>query len=95
MYAELINDRSFGGLAYSLGLSYSVTNNIHVPTSSFEHEYLPFADSVELYSPNPKDPDLTGIQRWRSTAPLEYRCGLHAALFNSLSMIARCQGFFH
>lgn len=79
VYAELINDRSFGGLACSLGLAYSLAlshteaTHLPVPTSSFENEYLPFAPNVGLFAPNQTDAHLTGIQRWRSTAPPEYR----------------------
>ena len=73
VYAELINDRSFGGLAYSLALSHSEATQFPVPTSSFENEYLPFAPNVGLFAPNLTDAHLTGVQRWRSTAPPEYR----------------------
>ena len=74
IYAELLGDRSFGGLAYSLALSDNRASTLTVPASSFEHEYLPFSPAVQLYAPDPNDNHLSAMQLWRSTAPPEYRC---------------------
>lgn len=74
LYAEFIADRSFGGLAYSLGLFHNNAISVVIPSTSFEHEYLPFSPDVEPSEPDPSVTNLTGIQQWRSTAPPEFRC---------------------
>ncbi|DBA87466.1 TPA: aspartate-semialdehyde dehydrogenase-like protein [Trebouxia sp. C0004] len=70
LYAEMISDRSFGGLAYALGQSNSEATHLAVPASFFEHEYLPFSPAVG--SPNLTNAHLLGTQRWASDAPSKY-----------------------
>jgi len=71
IYAEMISDRSFGGLAYSLGLAYREATHLAVPASCFEHDYLPFSPAVG--SSNLTNAHLLGTQRWASATPFEYR----------------------
>lgn len=70
LYAELISDRSFGGLAYSLGLPHSEASTRIVPATYLESQYLTFSPTAELST---SDLNLTGIRRWRAAAAPEYR----------------------
>ncbi|DBA71494.1 TPA: aspartate-semialdehyde dehydrogenase-like protein [Trebouxia sp. C0005] len=67
LYAEMISDRSFGGLAYALGLSHSEATHLAVPARFFEHEYFPIPPAVS--SSNLTNARLSG---WASAAPSEY-----------------------
>ncbi len=74
----MISDRSFGGLAYSLGLAYREATQLTVPASFFEHEHLPVFPAVG--SSNLTNAQLLGAQRWASDAPSGYRyCLTHPA----------------
>ena len=74
----MISDRSFGGLAYSLGLAYREATQLAVPASLFEHEHLPVFPAVG--SSNLTNAQLLGAQHWASDAPSEYRyCLTHPA----------------
>jgi len=74
IYAELIQDRQFGGLAYSLGLFHKDATELSVPASSFECDYLPLSSAVVLHSPSRLKSNLTGIRKWRQeSASPEYR----------------------
>jgi len=74
IYAELIQDRQFGGLAYSLGLFHKDATELSVPASSFECDYLPLSSDVVLQSPSRLISNLTGIRKWRQeSASPEYR----------------------
>lgn len=74
IYAELIQDRQFGGLAYSLGLFHTDATELKVPATFQECEYLPLASAVALHNLPASEVNLTGIRRWRQEhASPEYR----------------------
>lgn len=73
IYAELIQDRQFGGLAYSLGLFHKDATELSMPASSFECDYLPLSSDVVLHSPSHPISNLTGIRKWRQDASPEYK----------------------
>jgi len=74
IYAELIQDRQFGGLAYSLGLFHSDVKELTVPAASFECDYLPLSSPVELHTSSAPEVNLTGLRKWRQdNASPEFR----------------------
>ena len=74
----MISDRSFGGLAYSLGLAYREATQLAVPARFFEHEHLPVFPAVG--SSHLTNTHLLGTQSRASAAPSEYRyCLTHPA----------------
>ncbi|KAL0055122.1 hypothetical protein WJX82_007357 [Trebouxia sp. C0006] len=73
IYAELIQDRQFGGLAYSLGLFHKDATELSMPASSFECDYPPLSSDVVLHSPSHPISNLTGIRKWRQDASPEYK----------------------
>ncbi|KAL3133328.1 aspartate-semialdehyde dehydrogenase-like protein, variant 2 [Trebouxia sp. C0009 RCD-2024] len=73
LYAELVQDRQFGGLAYSLGLFHTDNVQLRVPAAYHEADYLPLASVVSQQMPTVPDTGLTGIRKWRQAhAPPEY-----------------------
>ena len=74
LYAELIQDRQFGGLAYSLGLFHINAVQLEVPPSHYQTDYLPLSSAVVQRTPSASEANLTGIRRWRQDNALpEYR----------------------
>nr|QOL01194.1 putative extracellular protein TR9_006 [Trebouxia lynnae] len=65
LYAELIQDRQFGGLAYSLGLFHTDAVQIEVPLTYYLNDYLPLSSAVVQRTPSAPEANLTGIRRWR------------------------------
>ena len=74
LYAELIQDRQFGGLAHSIGLYHTNAEQLHVPPAYFQDDYLPLARVVQQQTPSVPETNLTGVRRWRHDHALpEYR----------------------
>lgn len=74
LYAEMIQDRQFGGLAFSLGLFHTSTMQLQVPAAYHQADYLPLASVVQQQSSSVAETNLTGVRRWRQDhGPPEYR----------------------
>lgn len=80
LYAELVQDRQFGGLAYSIGLHHSSAEQLQVPAAYHQAEYLPLATVVQQSTPAVAETNLTGVRRWRQDHALpeyRYHCSVH------------------
>ena len=74
LYAELIQDRQFGGLAYSIGLFHTAAEELQVPAAYHQVDYLPLASVVQQQAPSVAGTNLTGVRKWRQDHALpEYR----------------------
>lgn len=74
LYAELVQDRQFGGLAYSIGLYHTSAEELQVPAAYHQADYLPLAKIVQQQNPSVAETNLTGVRRWRQNHALpEYR----------------------
>lgn len=73
LYAELVQDRQFGGLAYTLGLFHTSAAHLRVPAAYHEGDYLPLANVVSQQTSTDSDTELTGVRKWRQAHASEYR----------------------
>lgn len=74
LYAELIQDRQFGGLAHSIGLFHTTAEQLQVPAAYHQADYLPLASVVQQQTPSVAETNLTGVRKWRQDHALpEYR----------------------